>query len=90
MLTRRKNAPDALNVSALDLFASAMGTFILIAIVLFPYYLNTKDAAAAAKQQAAEIEALQRKAAQAKARAAKAKREAAKAKAEAACHPINT
>lgn len=71
------------SVSALDLFASAMGTFILIAIVLFPYYLNTKDAAAAAKQQAAEIEALQRKAAQAKARAAKAKREAAKAKAEA-------
>jgi len=71
------------SVSALDLFASAMGTFILIAIVLFPYYLNTKDAAAAAKQQAAEIEELQRKAAQAKARAAKAKREAAKAKAEA-------
>jgi hypothetical protein len=71
------------SVSALDLFASAMGTFILITIVLFPYYLNTKDAAAAAKQQAAEIEALQRKAAQAKARAAKAKREAAKAKAEA-------
>jgi len=71
------------SVSALDLFASAMGTFILIAIVLFPYYLNTKDAAAAARRQAAEIEALQRKAAQAKARAAKAKREAAKAKNEA-------
>jgi len=71
------------SVSALDLFASAMGTFILIAIVLFPYYLNTKDAAAAAKHQAAEIEALQRRAAQAKAKAAKAKREAATAKNEA-------
>jgi hypothetical protein len=71
------------SVSALDLFASAMGTFILIAIVLFPYYLNTKDAAAEAKRRAAEVEALQRRAAQAKAKAAKAKREAAKAKNEA-------
>jgi len=40
MLTRRKNAPDALNVSALDLFASALGVFILIAILMFPYYLR--------------------------------------------------
>jgi hypothetical protein len=71
------------SISALDLFASAMGTFILIAVVLFPYYLNSKDATAATKRQAAEIEALQRKAAQAKARAAKAKHEAAKAKNEA-------
>jgi len=29
------------SVSAIDLFASAMGSFILIAIVLFPYYLKT-------------------------------------------------
>ena len=28
-----------LSVSALDLFASALGVFILIAILMFPYYL---------------------------------------------------
>lgn len=28
------------SISALDLFASAMGAFILLAIILFPYYLN--------------------------------------------------
>ena len=31
-------------MSALDLFASAMGAFALIAVVLFPYYLNNSDA----------------------------------------------
>ena len=29
------------SMSALDLFASALGAFILIAVVLFPYFLNT-------------------------------------------------
>ncbi len=29
------------SLSALDLFASAMGAFILITVVLFPYYLKT-------------------------------------------------
>jgi len=29
------------SLSALDLFASAMGTFIVIAVMLFPYYLKT-------------------------------------------------
>lgn len=40
MLARKKNAPESLNVSALDLFASALGVFILIAILMFPYYLR--------------------------------------------------
>ena len=40
MLARSKNAPESLNVSALDLFASALGVFILIAILMFPYYLR--------------------------------------------------
>ena len=31
------------NMSALDLFASALGAFILIAVVLFPYFPNTGD-----------------------------------------------
>lgn len=53
------------SVSAIDLFASAMGSFILIAIVLFPYYLNTTTTqeresleaeAAAAGEEAATLE----------------------------------
>ena len=31
------------SMSTLDLFASAMGAFILITLVLFPYVLNTVD-----------------------------------------------
>lgn len=31
------------SMSALDLFASAMGTFILLTVVLFPYYLKNAD-----------------------------------------------
>lgn len=32
------------SIAALDLFASALGAFILIAVVLFPYFPNTGDA----------------------------------------------
>ena len=35
-----KRSFGALSVSALDLFASALGVFILIAILMFPYYLR--------------------------------------------------
>jgi len=31
------------SMSALDLFASAMGSFILLAVILFPYYLKNAD-----------------------------------------------
>ncbi|HEC83880.1 MAG TPA: hypothetical protein ENI48_01345 [Thioploca sp.] len=31
------------SMSALDLFASAMGTFILLAVILFPYYLKNAE-----------------------------------------------
>ncbi len=74
---------EVFSISALDLFASAMGTFILIAIVLFPYYLKTETANAQLKQNAAEIERIEKRAARARAAAEQAKREAATAKAEA-------
>jgi von Willebrand factor type A domain len=40
MLIPRRRTMEMFSISALDLFASALGTFILLAILLFPYYLR--------------------------------------------------
>ena len=40
MLVRRRQALEVLSISALDIFASALGVFILISILMFPYYLK--------------------------------------------------
>lgn len=40
MLVRRRQALEVLSISALDIFASALGVFVLMAILLFPYYLK--------------------------------------------------
>lgn len=40
MLVKPRRNLELLSISALDLFASALGVFILIAILLFPYYLK--------------------------------------------------
>ncbi len=82
-MKKRDRTLNVFSVSALDLFASAMGTFILIAIVLFPYYLKAETATAQLKQNAAEIEKIKKRAGQARATVEKAKQEAATAKAEA-------
>ena len=58
---------DIFSISALDLFASALGAFILIAIILFPYYLKdqkSSDTVAVAEKAVREAKA-QRDAAQA-------------------------
>ncbi|MCP3975928.1 MAG: VWA domain-containing protein, partial [bacterium] len=39
-VSRRNRELNVFSLSALDLFAGAMGAFILIAVVLFPYYLK--------------------------------------------------
>ncbi len=44
------------SISTLDLFASAMGAFILIALVLFPYVLNTGKAEEQETQVKAQLE----------------------------------
>jgi len=41
----RNREINVFNMSALDLFASALGAFILIAVILFPYFPNTGDSA---------------------------------------------
>lgn len=40
-MKKRSREINVFSMSALDLFASAMGAFILVMIILFPYYLNT-------------------------------------------------
>ena len=40
-MKRRSREISIFSVSALDLFASALGAFILIAVVMFPYFPNT-------------------------------------------------
>ena len=44
------------SMSTLDLFASAMGAFILITLVLFPYVLNTGDSEEREAQAKAQLE----------------------------------
>ena len=39
-MKRRNRELNIFSMSALDLFASALGAFILITLILFPYYLN--------------------------------------------------
>lgn len=39
-MKKRNNNVEIFSTSALDLFASAMGAFIVIAVILFPYYRN--------------------------------------------------
>ncbi|RCU50922.1 VWA domain-containing protein [Corallincola holothuriorum] len=71
-MQRRNREINIFSMSALDLFASGMGAFILIAILLFPYFPHTGDSAdtealkvalddanAATEEQAAAVEALQ-------------------------------
>jgi len=41
----RNREINVFSMSALDLFASALGAFILITVVLFPYFPNTGDSA---------------------------------------------
>jgi len=71
------------NMSALDLFASAMGAFMIIAILLFPYYMNVSEAES--RLQEAEKALTEAKAAHAAATvaagAARKKRDTAEAKA---------
>lgn len=41
MLRGPRPALEVLSISALDLFASALGVFVLVAVLMFPYYLRS-------------------------------------------------
>ena len=53
-MKRRNREVSIFSMSALDLFASALGAFILIAIVMFPYFPNTGMASEAEMDEALE------------------------------------
>ena len=52
----RSKEISVFNMSALDLFASALGAFILITLVLFPYFPNTGDSQERVDDVKAELE----------------------------------
>ena len=49
------------SISALDLFASAMGAFVIIAVILFPYYMKNDDAVKEARIAKAKLEEVSKK-----------------------------
>ena len=56
MKTRSKDI-NIFSMSALDLFASALGAFILVSVVLFPYFPNTGDSPERVAEVRAALEA---------------------------------
>ena len=55
MKTRSKDI-NIFSMSALDLFASALGAFILVSVVLFPYFPNTGDSEVRVAEVRAQLE----------------------------------
>ena len=58
MLLKPRRNIEGLSISALDLFASALGVFVLIAILLFPYYLKQPSQQADVDGARAELSAM--------------------------------
>lgn len=59
MLRRQPRTFESLSVSALDLFATALGVFVLLAVMLFPYYLKKPSIDAAQAGAAGTLAAAQ-------------------------------
>ena len=55
-MKKRSRELNVFSISALDLFASAMGAFILITIVLIPFFPNIDDSAKRIAEREAELE----------------------------------
>ncbi len=55
-MKKRNREINIFSMSALDLFASAMGAFILITIVLFPFFPNLGNSSESIEKQKAELE----------------------------------
>ncbi len=81
---RRKNREiNIFNISIMDVFASALGVFILIAVVLFPYYMKNAVAVEARRQAEAQAQYQARRADEAEAQAQSQARRADEAEAQA-------
>lgn len=80
-MKRRSREISIFSMSALDLFASALGAFILVTIVLLPFFPNLNmsgQAQAELAQAKAELEQAKAKLEQAKAELERAKAESQK------------
>jgi hypothetical protein len=55
MSRRRGGAFNVISVSAIDLFASAMGVFIVLAIIMVPFFLNKDRVLGAIREMRAQI-----------------------------------
>ncbi|HLT02312.1 MAG TPA: vWA domain-containing protein [Geminicoccaceae bacterium] len=89
-MKRRNRSISILSMSALDVLAMATGVFVLLLVMLMPYYRKTMDANAeidavrvATAEAAAEVQTLQESAARHRAEAAAAAAEAAELEARA-------
>ena len=56
-MKKRSREINIFSMSALDLFASALGAFILITVVLFPFFPNTGDSPERTAEVRAELDA---------------------------------
>lgn len=56
-MKRRSREINIFSISTLDLFASALGAFILITVLLFPYYPNTGDSTERVSEVRTELSA---------------------------------
>ena len=87
-MKRRSREISIFSMSALDLFASALGAFILLTVIMLPYFPNTGDSpemvAAVKAELEAEIEDIETELAESEAEATAAKAAAAAAEAAAA------
>ncbi len=85
-MKRRDRTLNIFSLSALDLFASAMGTFVVLAVLLFPYYLKNYEVVAENQKLKQDLEATRSELAAALSalEAAEAEAEAAQAAAQAA------
>ena len=54
-MARRRTTVGIISLSAIDLFASTLGAFVIITAILIPYYPNMKDGAATTERLKAEI-----------------------------------
>lgn len=83
-MRRRKAELTVFSIATLDVFASAMGVFMLIAVILFPYYMKNVDAISARDTARVEALAAQAAAAAAEADARQAEESARRAQEDAA------
>jgi len=83
-MKRPNRSLEIFSISALDLFASALGAFILVAVILFPYYLKNWEVVAENQRLQQELQATQDQLQEARSAAAAERRRAAAAEARVA------